>query len=61
MERPLRALDKNHPIQGFSDVGKTMACRALGPTSEKRQGTKSREVGRGGAAGSMGIEAGRRG
>ena len=33
-------------------------CR---PASEKRQGTKSREVGVDGAAGSMGIEAGRQG
>ena len=29
------------------------------PASEKRQGTKSREVVAGGAAGAMGIEAGR--
>ena len=33
--------------------------RALWPASEKRQGTKSREVVAGGAAGAMGIEAGR--
>jgi hypothetical protein len=33
--------------------------RARWPASEKRQGTKSREVVAGGAAGAMGIEAGR--
>ena len=33
--------------------------RVCGPASEKRQGTKSREEIAGGAAGAMGIEAGR--
>ena len=33
--------------------------RVCSPASEKRQGTKSREVIAGGAAGAMGIEAGR--
>ena len=44
---------------GFSDAGQRWSGHALGPASEKRQGTKSREVGRAGAARSMGIEAGR--
>ena len=37
----------------------TMPITPLWPASEKRQGTKSREMIAGGAAGAMGIEAGR--
>lgn len=52
-------LDFQGPIQGFSDAGVTVYPHARVPASEKRQGTKSREVIAGGAAGAMGIEAGR--
>jgi hypothetical protein len=39
----------------FSDAGMTRAIHALRrPASEKRQGTKSREAGTGGAAGVYG-------
>jgi len=42
---------------GFSDAGVKVYPRVVGPASEKRQGTKSREEIAGGAAGAMGIEA----
>jgi hypothetical protein len=55
MERPLRALDKNHPIQGFSDIGMMHDATISDRCSRS---AKARSRGRwstGGAAGSMGI------
>ena len=45
---------------GFSDASMHGGAAGLKLASEKRQGTKSREMWQSGAAGSMGIEAGRR-
>jgi len=58
-ERSFRKIDIDRYFRycaGFSDAGMTMLSNALWrPASEKRQGTKSRDVGGNRAAGAMGI------
>jgi hypothetical protein len=49
-------LDTDRPHTRFSVAGITGTIHALQrPATEKRQGTKSREVWQGGASGAMGI------